>query len=97
MGLGFGEWMRFGVPAVLVLMPLTFLGGTFYSIEVLPEPWRSISMVNPVVYLVNGLRWTFLGTSDFPIALSFGMTLGFLLLCTFIIALIFKTGWRLRE
>lgn len=96
-GLWANGFEKLQVVPLLVLMPLTFLGGTFYSIDVLPEPWRSISLVNPVVYLVNGLRWTFLGTSDFPIAVSFGMTLGFLLLCTIVIAIIFKTGWRLRE
>lgn len=82
---------------LLVLMPLTFLGGTFYSIDLLPDPWRTVALVNPIVYLVNGLRWTFLGESDFPIALSFGFTIGFLVLCVGIIATIFKTGWRLRE
>ena len=82
---------------MLMLMPLTFLGGTFYSIDVLPEPWRSVALVNPIVYLVSGLRWTFLGTSDFPIMVSFAMTLGFLALCVAIIAVIFRTGWRLRE
>ena len=81
---------------LLVLMPLTFLGGTFYSIDILPEPWRTVALLNPVVYLVNGLRWTFLGQSDFPIALSLGATLAFLVLCICIIAWIFRTGWRLR-
>ncbi len=82
---------------LLILMPLTFLGGTFYSIELLPDPWRTVALVNPIVYLVNGLRWTFMGESDFPIALSFGFTIGFLVLCVSVIAFIFKTGWRLRE
>jgi ABC-2 type transport system permease protein len=81
---------------LLVLTPLTFLGGTFYSITLLPEPWQSVALVNPIVYLVNGLRWTFMGSSDFPIMLSFGMTLGFLLVCVGVIGWIFKTGWRLR-
>jgi len=82
---------------LLILTPLTFLGGTFYSIDMLAEPWSSVAMVNPIVYLVNGLRWTFNGTSDFPIALSLGMTLGFLALCVGVISIIFKTGWRLRD
>lgn len=82
---------------LLVLMPLTFLGGTFYSIELLPEPWRSVALVNPIVYLVNGLRWTFMGSSDFPIWLSFGMTMLFFTICVGIISFIFKTGWRLRD
>jgi len=82
---------------MLILTPLTFLGGTFYSIEMLGEPWRTIALFNPIVYLVNGLRWTFTGTSDFPIGLSLGMTAVFLVVCVAIIAFIFRTGWRLRE
>ncbi|KLE35612.1 ABC transporter permease [Aurantiacibacter luteus] len=82
---------------LLVLMPLTFLGGTFYSIDLLPEPWRTVALFNPVVYLVNGLRWTFLGQSDFPIALSLGATMAFLLACVAVIGWIFNSGWRLRE
>jgi ABC-2 type transport system permease protein len=82
---------------LLILTPLTFLGGTFYSIDMLGEPWRTVALFNPIVYLVNGLRWTFTGTSDFPIGLSLGMTLGFLAVCITIIAIIFRTGWRLRE
>lgn len=82
---------------LLFLTPLTFLGGTFYSLDMLGEPWRSIAMLNPIAYLVNGLRWTFTGTSDFPIGLSLGMTLLFLTVCVTIIAVIFRTGWRLRD
>ena len=82
---------------LLVLTPLTFLGGTFYSLDMLGEPWRTVAMVNPIVYLVNGLRWTFTGTSDFPIALSLGATLAFLVVCVTAIAVIFRTGWRLRD
>ncbi len=96
-GLWANGFEKLQIVPLLILMPLTFLGGTFFSIDVLPEPWRSISLINPIVYLVNGLRWTFLGESDFPIAISFAVTVGFLLLCTIIIAVIFKTGWRLRE
>ncbi|APE28644.1 ABC transporter permease [Aurantiacibacter gangjinensis] len=96
-GLWANSFEKLQIIPLLVLMPLTFLGGTFYSIDVLPEPWRSVSLINPVVYLVNGLRWTFLGESDFPIALSFGMTMIFLLLCIGIIWWIFRTGWRLRD
>lgn len=82
---------------LLILTPLTFLGGTFYSIDMLDEPWRAIALANPIVYLVNGLRWTFTGTSDVSIGLSLGMTLAFLTLCVAIITFIFRTGWRLRE
>jgi ABC-2 type transport system permease protein len=90
-----GLWAD-GFEKLQILTPLTFLGGTFYSIDLLPDPWRSVALANPIVYLVNGLRWTFMGTSDFPIALSFGITLGFLLVCVAIIGWIFKTGWRMR-
>ncbi|MFC4295440.1 ABC transporter permease [Novosphingobium tardum] len=84
------------VVPMLVLTPLTFLGGTFYSIEMLGEPWRTVAMVNPVVYLVNGLRWTFYGQSDVNILWSAGLTLAFLLICVAIVSWIFRTGWRLR-
>jgi ABC-2 type transport system permease protein len=87
---------RLSIIPMLVLTPLTFLGGTFYSIDMLSEPWRTIAQFNPVFYLINGLRWTFTGTADVPIALAFGMTLGFVALCVAIVAVIFRTGWRLR-
>jgi len=82
---------------MLVLMPLTFLGGTFYSIEMLPEPWRSVALFNPIVYLVNGLRWTFYGASDVSLLVSAGSTFAFLAACIVVIAVIFRTGWRLRS
>jgi ABC-2 type transport system permease protein len=81
---------------LLILTPLTFLGGTFYSIEMLPHPWDKIALANPIVYLVNGLRWTFYGSSDVSIGISLGLTLGFLAICVAVIAVIFRTGWRLR-
>ena len=82
---------------MLILTPLTFLGGTFYSIEMLPEPWRSVALFNPIVYLVNGLRWTFYGASDVSILVSAGSTFAFLAACIVVIAVIFRTGWRLRS
>ena len=81
---------------MLILTPLTFLGGTFFSIDMLNEPWRTIAQFNPIFYLINGLRWTFTGSADVPIGLAFGITLGFVVLCVAVIAIIFKTGWRLR-
>ncbi|AKM06898.1 ABC transporter permease [Pelagerythrobacter marensis] len=81
---------------LLILTPLTFLGGTFYSIDMLPSPWDKVALANPIVYLVNGLRWTFYGDSDVSIGISFGLTLGFLAICVAVIAVIFRTGWRLR-
>ena len=84
------------VPALLIT-PLTFLGGSFYSIDMLPEPWRTVSLFNPVVYLVSGFRWSFFGQGDVDIAISLGVTVGFLALCLAIIAWIFRTGWRLKN
>lgn len=84
------------VPA-LVVTPLTFLGGAFYTINMLPEPWRTVSLANPVVYLVSGFRWSFFGKGDVSIAVSLGFTAAFLLLCLAVIGWIFKTGWRLKN
>lgn len=81
---------------LLILTPLTFLGGTFYSIDMLAEPWRTVALFNPIVYLVNGLRWTFYGQADVDVGVSFAVTLMFLMVCVGIIAFIFRTGWRLR-
>jgi len=81
---------------LLVVTPLTFLGGSFYSIDTLPAFWRGVALVNPVVYLVNGFRWSFLGRADVPPEVSFGMTLVILALCTGAIAWIFRTGYRLK-
>lgn len=85
------------VVPMLVLTPLTFLGGTFYSIDMLAQPWRNIALANPVVYLVNGLRWTFYGRADVNIALAITLNLAFLAICVGIVAWIFRTGWRLRQ
>ena len=82
---------------MLLITPLTFLGGSFYSIDMLPQPWRTVSLFNPVVYLVSGFRWSFFGKGDVDIAVSLGVTLGFLVLCLAIIAWIFKSGWRLKN
>ena len=84
------------VPALLIT-PLTFLGGSFYSIDMLPQPWRTVSLFNPVVYLVSGFRWSFFGKGDVDIAVSLGVTFGFLILCLGVIAGIFRTGWRMKN
>lgn len=97
LGVWADSFEKLGIIPQLFLLPLTFLGGTFYSIDMLPEPWDTIALFNPIVYLVSGLRWTFYGTSDVNILVSFGMTVGFLVLCVGIITYIFKTGWRLRD
>jgi ABC-2 type transport system permease protein len=87
---------KLSIIPMLILTPLTFLGGTFYSINQLAEPWRTIAQFNPVFYLINGLRWTFTGTADVSIGVAFGATMGFVVLCIAVVAVIFRTGWRLR-
>jgi ABC-2 type transport system permease protein len=82
---------------LLVITPLTFLGGSFYSVKVLPPIWRDISWFNPVVYLISGFRWSFFGASDVSIDISLAMTLLFLLLCLSIVWWIFRTGYRLKS
>jgi len=82
---------------MLVVTPLTFLGGAFYSIDMLPPMWRTFSLFNPVVYLINGFRWTFYGTSDVNVAVSFGVTLAFFAACLAVAAWIFRTGYRLKS
>jgi ABC-2 type transport system permease protein len=80
----------------LVVTPLVFLGGTFYSIDMLPPFWRAVTLFNPVVYLISGFRWSFYGSADVAIGISLGMTLAFLVLCLGIVAWIFRTGYRLK-
>lgn len=82
---------------LLVITPLTFLGGTFYSINMLPPFWRAVSLFNPVVYLVSGFRWSFYGVSDVNVGASLGMTLVFLALCMTAAWWIFKTGYRIKS
>lgn len=84
------------VPA-MVVTPLTFLGGSFYSISMLPPLWQKITLINPVVYLVSGFRWSFYGTSDVNVVISFGMTMVFLVLCMAVIWWIFRTGYRIKS
>ncbi len=81
---------------VMVVTPLAFLGGSFYSIHMLPPLWQQITLFNPVVYLVSGFRWSFYGVADVGVALSLGMTLLFMLLCLGAITWIFKTGYKLK-
>jgi ABC-2 type transport system permease protein len=81
---------------LMVITPLTFLGGTFYSIHMLPPFWQTVSLFNPVVYLVNGFRWAFYGIADVNVGISLAMTLAFLVACTAAIAWIFHTGYRVR-
>jgi ABC-2 type transport system permease protein len=81
---------------LLIVTPLTFLGGSFYSISMLPEVWQKITLFNPVVYLVSGFRWSFYGVSDVGVGISIAATVGFMVLCLTAIWWIFRTGYRLR-
>jgi ABC-2 type transport system permease protein len=82
---------------MLVVTPLTFLGGAFYSIDMLPPTWRTVTLFNPVVYLISGFRWSFYGTSDVGVEASLGMTFGFFVVSLVAIAWIFRTGYRLKH
>ncbi len=82
---------------LLVITPLTFLGGAFYSIDMLPDAWRTFSLFNPVVYLISGFRWSFYGTADVAVGVSLAATLGFLLVCLAVVWWIFRTGYRLKN
>jgi len=82
---------------LLIITPLTFLGGSFYSIEMLPPFWQRVALFNPVVYLISGFRWSFYGKGDVAVAVSFGMTLVFLVLCLAAVTVIFRTGYRLKK
>ena len=82
---------------MLVVTPLTFLGGSFYSIDMLPPIWRTITLFNPLVYLISGFRWTFYGSGDVGIGVSLAATLGFLFVCLAIVGWIFHTGYRLKN
>jgi ABC-2 type transport system permease protein len=82
---------------MLVITPLTFLGGAFYSIDMLPPAWRTVSLFNPVVYLISGFRWSFYGTADVAVEVSLGATLAFFGLCLAVVVWIFRTGYRLKN
>ena len=81
---------------LLIVTPLTFLGGSFYSIDMLPPVWQKISLFNPVVYLISGFRWSFYGIADVSVGVSLGMTVIFMAISLAIVAWIFKTGYRLK-
>jgi len=91
------NWEQMQLIPMLIVTPLTFLGGAFYSIDMLPPAWRTVTLFNPVVYLISGFRWSFYGKSDVSVELSLGMTLVFMLTCLAVIAWIFRTGYRLKQ
>jgi ABC-2 type transport system permease protein len=82
---------------MLVVTPLTFLGGSFYSVNMLPPAWRTVALLNPVVYLISGFRWSFYEIADVSVSVSVGMTLAFLVICLLLIWWIFRTGYRLKS
>jgi ABC-2 type transport system permease protein len=82
---------------MLVVTPLTFLGGSFYSVSMLPPAWRTVALLNPVVYLISGFRWSFYEISDVNVGVSVGMTLAFLMICLTVVWWIFRTGYRLKR
>jgi ABC-2 type transport system permease protein len=82
---------------LLVITPLTFLGGTFYSIDMLPPFWRAVSLFNPLVYLISGFRWSFHGAADIGVGVSLGMTAAFLAICIGLVTWIFRTGYKLKN
>jgi ABC-2 type transport system permease protein len=84
------------VVPLLIVTPLAFLGGTFYSIDLLPPLWQKVALINPVVYLVSGFRWSFYGVADVSLGWSLGMTLLFLIASLAVVAWIFRTGYRLK-
>jgi ABC-2 type transport system permease protein len=96
LGLWADNFEKLQIVPMMIVTPLTFLGGSFYSINMLPPLWQKITLFNPVVYLISGFRWSFYGVSDVSIGVSLGMTLGFMFLCLGTIRWIFKTGYRLK-
>jgi ABC-2 type transport system permease protein len=97
LGLWADDFTKLQVVPLMIMTPLTFLGGAFYSIEMLPPLWQKISLANPVVYLISGLRWSFYGQSDVNVMVSVGAIVGFLVVCLAAIGWIFKTGWKLKQ
>ena len=96
-GLWADDFQKLQIIPMMVITPLTFLGGAFYSINMLPAFWQKVTLFNPVVYLISGLRWSFYGVSDVNVGISMALILIFLLLCLAVVWWIFKTGYRLKN
>ena len=96
-GLWADDFQKLQVVPLMVVTPLTFLGGAFYSIDMLPAPWQTIALFNPVVYLISGFRWSFFGISDVDVRTSVLAIVGFLVLCLVAVWWIFRTGYKLRS
>jgi ABC-2 type transport system permease protein len=95
-GLWADGFEKLNIAPMLIVTPLTFLGGSFYSVSMLPPVWQKVALFNPVVYLVSAFRWSFYGVSDVNVVVSFGMTLLFLALCMLVVRWIFRTGYKLK-
>jgi ABC-2 type transport system permease protein len=96
-GIWADNFEKLQIVPLMIVTPLAFLGGSFYSINMLPPLWQKIALFNPIVYLISGFRWSFYGVSDVQVGISVGMTLLFMVLCLSVIWWIFKTGYRLRQ
>jgi ABC-2 type transport system permease protein len=95
-GLWADDFQRLQIVPLMVMTPLTFVGGAFYSIKMLPPVWQTITLFNPVLYLISGFRWSFYGNADVPVGISIAAILGFLVLCLGLVWWIFRTGWKLK-
>ncbi len=96
-GLWASNWERLQLIPLIVITPLVFLGGSFYSTSMLPGFWQTITKLNPIFYIINGFRWSFFGTSDVPIGVSIFFMAAFLLLCIAVVSIIFRTGYKIRN
>lgn len=96
-GLWADDFQKLQVIPLMIVTPLTFLGGAFYSVNMLPPAWQTVALFNPVVYLISAFRWSFYGMADVNLAVSVGAILGFLAACLFAVWWIFKTGWKLKN
>ncbi len=96
-GLWADDFQKLQVIPLMVVTPLTFLGGAFYSINMLPPAWQKVTLFNPVVYLISGFRWSFYGVADVNVAISVAAILGFLAVCLTAVWWVFKTGWKLKS
>lgn len=97
LGIWADGWQKLQIVPMLIVTPLAFLGGSFYSINMLPPFWQTVTLFNPVVYLVSGFRWSFYGAADMPVALSLGMTALLLAICLAVVWWIFRTGYKLKN
>ena len=95
-GLWASGWEKLQIVPIMIITPLAFLGGSFYSISMLPPFWQKVTLFNPVVYLINGFRWSFYGIADVSVVLSLGMTFVFMTACLVVIGWVFKTGHRIK-